>query len=38
MTRCPLIYERSIVAKKETEKRKKVEGKIRAIEKLERDE
>ena len=38
MTRCPLIYERSIVAKKETEKRKKVEGKIRAIGKLERDE
>ena len=38
MTRCPLIYKRSIVAKKETEKRKKVEGKIRAIGKLERDE
>jgi len=38
MTRCPPICERSIVAKKETEKRRKVEGRIRAIGKLERDE
>ena len=38
MTRCPPICGRSIVAKKKTEKRKKVEGKIRAIEKSERNE
>ena len=38
MTRCPSICKRSIVAKKETEKRKKVEERIRAIGKSERDE
>jgi len=38
MTRYSLICGRSIVARKETEKRRKVEGKIRAIEKSERDE
>jgi len=38
MIRCPPICGRSIVAKKETEKRRKVEGRIRAIGKLERDE
>ena len=38
MTRCPPICKRSIVAKKETEKRKKVEERIRAIGKSERDE
>jgi len=36
--RYPPICERSIVAKKETEKRRKVKEKIRAIENLERDE
>jgi len=36
MTRCPPICERSIVAKKEIEKRRKVERRIRTIEKLER--
>jgi len=38
MTRCLPIYGRSIVAKKGTEKRKKVERRIRAIEKSDRDE
>ena len=38
MTRCPPICGRSIVAKKETEKRRKVKRKIKVIEKLERDE
>ena len=38
MMRYPPICERSIVAKKETEKRRKVERKIRAIGKSERDE
>jgi len=38
MTRCPPICKRSIVAKKKTEKKRKVEERIRAIGKLERDE
>ena len=38
MMRYPPICERSIVAKKKTEKRRKVKKKIRAIENLERDE
>jgi len=38
MTRCPPICGRSMVAKKETEKRRKVKRKIKVIEKLERDE
>jgi len=38
MTRCPPICRRSMVAKKETEKRRKVKRKIKVIEKLERDE
>jgi len=37
MTKCPPIYGRSIVAKKETEKGRKVEKRIRAIGKSERD-
>jgi len=37
MTRCPPICGRSIVAKKETEKGRKEERRIRAIEKSERD-
>jgi len=37
MTKYPPICERSIVAKKETKKGKKVERKIRAIGKPERD-
>jgi len=38
MMRYPPICERSIVAKKKTEKRRKVEERIRAIGKSERDE
>jgi len=38
MTRYPPICRKSIAAKKETEKRRKVERKIRAIGKSERDE
>ena len=38
MTRCPPICRRSIAAKQKTEKRRKVEGKIRAVEKSDRDE
>ena len=37
MTRCPPICGRSIVAKKKTEKRRKVEKRIRAIGKSVRD-
>ena len=37
MTRCPPICGRSIAAKRETKKRRRVEGKIRAVEKLDRD-
>jgi len=37
MTKCPPICRRSIVAKKETEKRRKVERRIRAIGKSDRD-
>ena len=37
ITRCPLICRRSIVAKKETEKGRKVKGRIRTIGKSERD-
>ena len=37
MTKCPPIYGRSIVAKKETEKGRKVKGRVRAIGKSERD-
>ena len=37
MMKCPPICGRSIVAKKKTEKRKKIEGRIRAIGKSERD-
>jgi len=36
--RCPPIYRRSMAVKKKTEKRRKVEEKIRVIEKSERDE
>jgi len=37
MTRCPLICGRSIVAKKKTEKRRKVKRKIKAIGKSKRN-
>ena len=38
MTRCPSICERSIVAKKKTEKRRKVEKRIKTIGKSEKNE
>jgi len=38
MTKCLLIYGRSIVVKEDIEKRRKVGRRIRTIEKLDRDE
>ena len=38
MTRCPPICRRNIAAKQKTEKRRKVEGRIRAVGKSDRDE
>ena len=38
ITRCPPIYGRKIVVKKNIERKKKVERRIKAIEKLDRDE
>ena len=38
ITRCPPIYGRKIVVKKNIERKKKVERRIKAIEKSDRDE
>jgi len=38
MTRCPPISRRSIATKRETEKGRKVERRIRAVRKSDRDE
>ena len=38
ITRCPLICKRKIVVKEDIERKKKVRKRVRAIEKLDRDE